>query len=91
MNMDAARYMQYKKTGTFAPITDFSGVDSARAVLAEDTPFPLSKSALIEKQGWKVIDLTPDKRVHLAELLVNIRDKTYNSVDEVAEALEEVM
>lgn len=91
MNMDAVRYMQYKKTGAFVPITDFTGVDSARAVLAEDTQFPLSKSALIENQGWKVIDLTLDKRVHLAELLVNIRDKTYNSVDEVAEALEEVM
>ena len=91
MNMDAARYMQYKKTGEFVPITDFTGVDSARVVLAEDTMFPLSKSALIENQGWKVIDLTLDKRVHLAELLVNIRDKTYNSVDEVAEALEEVM
>ena len=91
MNMDAARYMQYKKTGTFVPITDFTGVDSARAVLFEDAPFPLSKSQLIENQGWKVIDLTLDKRVHLAELLANIPDKTYNSVDEVAEALEEVM
>jgi hypothetical protein len=91
MNMDAARYMQYKKAGTFIPITDFTGVDSARAVLFEDTWFPLSKSELIEQQGWKVIDLTLDKRVHLAELLANIPDKTYNSVDEVAEALEGVM
>jgi len=91
MNMDATRYMQYKKTGTFVPITDFTGVDSARAVLFEDTTFPISKSELLEKQGWKVIDLTLDKRVHLAELLVNIPDKTYNSVDEVAEALEGVM
>jgi uncharacterized protein YecE (DUF72 family) len=91
MNMDAARYMQYKKAGTFIPITDFTGVDSARAVLFEDTRFPLSKSELIEQQGWKVIDLTLDKRVHLAELLANIPDKTYNSVDEVAEALEGVM
>jgi hypothetical protein len=59
--------------------------------LFEDAPFPLSKSELIENQGWKVIDLTLDKRVHLAELLANIPDKTYNSVDEVAEALEEVI
>jgi len=91
MNMDAARYMQYKKTGSFVPITDFTGVDSARAILFEDTPFPISKSELIENQGWKVFDLTLDKRVHLAELLANIPDKMYNSVDEVADALEEVM
>ena len=91
MNIDAARYMQYKKTGQFVPITDFTGIDSARVVLFEDTQFPISKSELIEKQGWKVIDLNLDKRSHLAELLVNIPDKMYNSVDEVAEALEEIM
>jgi uncharacterized protein YecE (DUF72 family) len=91
MNMDAARYMQYKKAGTFVPITDFTGVDSARAVLFEDTQFPISKSELIENQGWKVIDITLDKRVHLGELLANIPDKTYISVDEVAEALEGVV
>jgi uncharacterized protein YecE (DUF72 family) len=91
MNMDAARYMQYKKTGSFVPITDFTGVDSARAVLFEDTQVPLSKTELIEKQGWKVIDLTLDTRVHLSDLLANIPDKTYNSVNEIAEALGEVM
>ncbi len=87
MNTDAARYVQFKKTGTFLPVTSFTGVDSARAVISEDAQFPLSKSELIEKQGWKVIDLTLDKRVHLSEVLSKVPGKTYNSVDEVAEAL----
>jgi len=91
MNIDAARYMKYKKTGTFIPITDFTGINSARAVLFEDTHYPLSKTELIEKQGWKVIDLTLDKRVHLSDLLVNIPDKTYNSINDLTEALEEVI
>jgi uncharacterized protein YecE (DUF72 family) len=91
MNIDAARYMQYKKTGRFIPVTDFTGVDSARAVLSEDGQFPLRKSELIESQGWKVIDLTLEKRVHLSELLAKIPNRVYNSVDEVAEALEAVM
>jgi uncharacterized protein YecE (DUF72 family) len=91
MNSDAARYMQYKKTGKFLPITSFTGVNSARSVLSEDARFPVSKSELIEKQGWKVIDLNVDKRVHLSELLSEIPNKTYNSVDEVAKALEAVM
>jgi hypothetical protein len=42
--------MQYKGTGKFIPVTAFTGVDSARAVLAEDGQFPMSKSELIEKQ-----------------------------------------
>jgi uncharacterized protein YecE (DUF72 family) len=91
MNNDAARYMQYKKTGCFIPVTEFTGVDSARAVLYEDAKFPISKSELIEDQGWKVIDLRLERRIHLSELLLKIPNKTYNSADEVAEALEEVM
>jgi uncharacterized protein YecE (DUF72 family) len=91
MNMDATRYMQYKKTGKFIPVTSFAGVDSARAVLAEDAQFPMSKSELIEKQGWKVIDLTVDKRVHLYDLLLKIPEKTYNGIDEVADALEAIV
>ena len=88
MNTDAARFMQYKKTGKFMPVTSFMGVDSVRAVLAEDVEFPVSKANLIEGQGWKVVDVTLDKRVHLSELLARIPEKTYNGVDEVVEELE---
>jgi hypothetical protein len=90
MNSDAARHLQYKKTGEFMPVTSFTGVDSAREVLAEDTRFPLSKSDLIDAQGWKVVDLSLDKRVHLSELLSGVPDRTYNSVEEVVKVLEAV-
>lgn len=88
MNTDAARFMQYKKTGKFMPVTSFTGVDSVRTVLAEDASFPSSKAELLEHQGWKVVDLSLDKRVHLSELLSGIPEKTYNGIDEVAAALE---
>lgn len=91
MNTDALRFVQFKKTGNFMPVTSFTGVDSARAVLSEDAVFPSSKAALIEHQGWKVVDVTLDKRVHLSELLANIPEKTYSSVDEVAAALRRFM
>jgi uncharacterized protein YecE (DUF72 family) len=91
MNSDALRFMQYKKTGNFVPVTSFTGVDSARAVLSEDAIFPSSKAALIEDQGWKVVDATLNKRVHLSELLANIPEKIYCSVDEVASALRRFM
>jgi uncharacterized protein YecE (DUF72 family) len=91
MNTDAARFMQYKKTGEFMPVTSFTGVDSVRAVLAEDAVFPSSKTELVEHQGWKVVDVTPEIRVHLAELLANIPEKTYNSIDDVAAEVERVL
>jgi uncharacterized protein YecE (DUF72 family) len=91
MSVDAARFMQYKKTGKFLPITEFTGIDSARSVLSEDAQFPMSKSELIRHQGWKVIDLTLERRIRLSQLLSRVPEKTYTSVDEVAEALEAVI
>ena len=91
MNTDAVRFKEYKNTGSFLTVTSYLGVDSARAVLAEDARFPASKADLVEKQGWKVIDLAKDKRVHLSELLSRVPEKTYNSLSEIIGALEAVM
>jgi len=88
MNTDAARFKAYKEKGVFLPVTSFTGVDSARAVLSEDARFPSTKAELIEHQGWKVIDLKADKRIHLSELLSKLPEKTYNSVEEVVQELE---
>jgi len=87
MNSDAIRFSQYKSTGTFPPVTSFTGADSARQVMSEDAQFPSSKAKLVEHQGWKVIDLRSDKRVHLSELLSKIPDKTYSNLNEVIKEL----
>jgi uncharacterized protein YecE (DUF72 family) len=88
MYSDAARFLKYKRTGNFMPVTPFVGVGSVKAVLSEDSKFPLSKSELIEDQGWKVVDISVEKRVHLSDLLASIPSRTYNSVDEVVSVLE---
>jgi uncharacterized protein YecE (DUF72 family) len=91
MYNDAARSQKHIRTGKFLPVTGYFGVDSAKAVLKEDTKFPKNKAELMADQGWKVIDLTADKRVHLSDVLGKIPERTYRSVNEVAEALEAVM
>jgi uncharacterized protein YecE (DUF72 family) len=88
MNTDAIRFAQYKKTGKFLPITAYTGLDSVRAVLSEDAVFPSTKQSLISYQGWKVADITAEKRVHLSEVLLKIPDKTYSSLNEIISALE---
>lgn len=88
MSSDASRFKRYKETGTFLPVTAYTGIDSSKSVLREDAKFPSTKAELLRHQGWKVIDLTLDKRVHLSELLSKIPEKTYNNVREVAEELE---
>ena len=87
MTSDALRFKRYKETGTFIPITAYTGIESAKAVLQEDAKLPSTKAELIKHQGWKVIDLTLDKRVHLHELLSKIPEKTYNSLQEVIKEL----
>jgi uncharacterized protein YecE (DUF72 family) len=91
MYSDAARFVGFKKTGKFVPVTAFVGVDSVRAVLSEDAVFPSSKAELIEHQGWKVVDVSLDRRVHLSDLLSRISERTYADVAEVSAALEGAM
>lgn len=88
MSTDALRFAHYKKTGEFVPITAYTGLESAKAILSEDAVFPSSKQSLISDQGWKVYDSTAEKRIHLSELLSKLPEKTYASVDEVITALE---
>ncbi len=88
MTSDAARFKKFKETGKFIPVTAFTGVDSAKAVLQEDARFPSTRTELIRHQGWKVIDLTAEKRIHLSQLLSRMPEKTYRSIQEVTKELE---
>jgi len=91
MNTDAARFKRYVETRTFIPVTAFTGIDSVKAVLQEDAEFPSTKNQLIKDQGWKVIDLTSNKRVHLSDLLSKLPEKSYHSVQEVTKEIEAFM
>jgi uncharacterized protein YecE (DUF72 family) len=91
MNTDANRFLTYKQTGEFVPVTSFTGVESVKAVLSEDAKFPTSKADLVAHQGWKVVDLTSNRRVHLSELLSMVSKPRFSSIDEVASAVEGVM
>lgn len=87
MYKDAARYKIYKQTETFPPVTRGKGQLSLREVLMEDAEFPAAKQELIKDQGWKVIDLTDDRRIHASMLLEKLPNKTFRNVDEVLNSL----
>jgi len=90
MYKDAARLKIYKETGKFPAVTKSTGLSSLAEVLQEDAKFPSNKKELIHHQGWKLVDLTEDKRVHAAHMLKKLPEKTYNSVSEVVQVLESV-
>jgi uncharacterized protein YecE (DUF72 family) len=90
MYKDAARFKIYKKTGKFPMVTKSTGLGSLMEVLREDAKFPSSKTELINHQGWKLIDLTKDRRVRASYLLEKLPGKTYNSINEVVQTLESI-
>lgn len=83
MYKDAARYKTYKATKTFPSVTRATGKESLKLVLMEDAQFPTTKHALIKDQGWKVIDLTADHRIHAHILLDALPNRPFKSVQEV--------
>ena len=87
MYKDAARLKIFKETGKFPPITRYLGLESLKKVLSEDAKFPATKEELIEKQGWKVIDLNKEDRVHAKILLEKLPSKEYTSLADVIREL----
>jgi len=90
MYKDAARLKIFRETGEFPPITRYLGLESLMKVLAEDAEFPATKEELIENQGWKVIDLTSNKRVHSRDLLLKLPERKYQNLNEVIKELKKV-
>src|SRR5659263_38607 len=83
MYSDASRLKVYERSGTFPKVTKAIGLASLKIVLEEDAVFPATKIELIEKQGWKVFDLTEKEHVHANLLLGKLPDKKYTSVEDV--------
>lgn len=90
MYKDAVRLKTYKQTGRFPMVTRSTGVASLEEVLREDAQFPATKRQLIDRQGWKLFDMTESKRIHAAEVLQKLPEGTYNSPSEVINQLEHV-
>ena len=87
MFKDAARFKIYKETGEFPMVTKSTGIDSLAEVLKEDARFPSNKSELVDHQGWKVIDLSANKRVYAVDLLSKLPEKTYYGISDIVEVL----
>ena len=90
MYKDAARFLTFRRTGTFPPATDALGLASLAAVLAPDARFPAHRDALVRNHGWKVIDLSADRRVHAEVLLCRLPAETYENLRRVLQALKSV-
>ncbi len=88
MYKDAARFVTFKRTGTFPSATAHRGLASLEAVLDPDARFPASRDDLVREHGWKVFDLDEHVRAHAARVLASLPDRTFGSLDEVVRELD---
>ena len=62
-------------------------MEALQEVLSEDARFPATRQELIDSQGWKVIDMSRDHRVHAKVLLEKLTDGKYESIGDVVNNL----
>jgi len=77
---DGMRFKEFLLKGAFPKLTRSSGLASIKEVV-EKTRYPVSKSALIRKVGWKLVELEEGKQVRLHTLLADLNSKAYESVE----------
>jgi len=85
---DAVRFMHYVKTGSFLSLTGAVGIDSVRKVI-EKVRYPVTKSILSERLGWRLVELDKGKQTRLEELLKPLVSKSYGNVEEVLQEIEQ--
>lgn len=79
---DGLRFMHYLENGCFPSLTGQTGLESVKSVMTR-TRYPATKSVLLKRLGWRLVEVEEDKQVRLSELLEDIPSKSYKNVEEV--------
>jgi len=85
---DAKRFLSFIKDGSFPPLTEEKGLDSMRTVISK-TRYPSTKSMLMRKLGWRLVELEDGRQVRLGGILKALPSGTYKSVDEVLKEIKD--
>lgn len=83
---DGFRFMRFLETGCFPSLTGVVGLESVRSVL-EKTRFPVAKSMLLKRLGWRLVEVEANVQVRLEELLKDVQSTTFNSISEVLQEI----
>jgi hypothetical protein len=87
MYRDTARMKKYLDSGIFPKLSDMVGLESIEKVLREDTIFPITKSDLVRRQGWKLFNVTSFETKRMREILEPLPTKVYSNLDQVISSL----
>jgi len=87
MFQDGVRFMEFLSKGVFPKITSSTGLASIKEV-AEKTRYPISKSMLIKRLGWRLAEVEKGKQVKLETFLAGLPSKTYENAEELIKDIE---
>jgi uncharacterized protein YecE (DUF72 family) len=79
---DGLRFMEYLSRGAYPKITSSTGLASVKEVV-EKTRYPTSRSMLIKRLGWRLVEVEEGKQVRLGTFLEELPSKTYRSAEEL--------
>jgi len=79
---DGLRFKRYIETGEFPSLTGAVGTESVKSVV-EKTRYPIDKSTLLKRLGWRLVEVEEGRQIRLSELLKVMPSKTYRDVREV--------
>jgi uncharacterized protein YecE (DUF72 family) len=82
---DAQRFRSFAESGFFPRLT-ISGKEAVKIAVSR-TRYPTTKAALIEKIGWKLVELEDRKQVKMADLLKQLLHNNYDNPDIVIKEL----
>jgi uncharacterized protein YecE (DUF72 family) len=86
---DGMRFMEYLSKGAFPRITGSTGLASSKSVV-EKTRYPIAKSMLIKRLGWRLVEVEKGKQVRLESVLADLPSKSFRSADELLDEIRSV-
>ncbi len=86
---DGMRFMEYLSKGTFPRVTGLAGLASVKGVV-EKTRYPIAKSMLIKRLGWRLVEVEKGKQVRLESVLADLPSKSFRSADELVDEIRSV-
>jgi uncharacterized protein YecE (DUF72 family) len=89
MFMDGLRFIEYLSKGVFPKVTGSTGLASVKSVV-ERTRYPASKSMLIKRDGWRVVEVEEGRQVRLSSVLAGLPSKTYRNVEELLDEIKQL-
>ena len=82
---DAQRFLSFVESGIFSRPA-ISGKEAVKNIIGK-VRYPTTKNALINKIGWKLVELEDRKQIKMAELFRQLSHSNYDNPDAVIKEL----